>query len=91
MTSKKPTHKNIKYVTLKNGIRKKYVYDWRKYAKPYIPVAPEDRKKLGRPKKYINSTFNDKAVCECGGKYTLKNKKAHSGTKKHIKFITQST
>ena len=38
----------------------------------------------------INIKRNEKFICDCGGKYTLRNKPRHFKTQQHLKYIKDS-
>ena len=42
-------------------------------------------------KDILKEKRNEKHTCECGGRYTLYNKKTHMKSKKHIKYEERET
>lgn len=56
------------------------------YSKNYYEANKEKMKQYG--KNIYATKYKQQTICECGGKYTLLNKKRHSKTKKHMNYIT---
>jgi len=53
----------------------------KEYMKEYIKVY------RSRNKDVINEELNKKIECECGGRYTRRNKSTHMKSKKHTNYV----
>ena len=47
----------------------------------------ENKELVSQKAKLKRIAQNDKYNCECGGRYTLNNKRAHEKTKRHLKYV----
>jgi len=62
----------------------------KEYYKEYVEANKERLKEYR--KEYVEANKErekEKFTCECGGKYTYKNKSQHFKSKKHLKFVNQ--
>jgi hypothetical protein len=59
----------------------------------YKTTTNQNLQKHKKSKKHLNKLENkekvEKVSCECGGKYTIKNKMRHCNTKKHLLFLNK--
>jgi len=78
-TTKKEYYENNKETILKKN------NEYRQNNKDQLNQKAKDYREKNKEK--INKRRSEKFTCECGGKFTLKNKSQHFKSKKHIKFL----